>query len=80
MPQPRVKLLDIDDYEITGHNEEHMVIKTPAAAKYHTGDVLYGVPFHVCPTIDRHDVVHVIRNKTFTETWNIEARRRKLVF
>jgi D-serine deaminase-like pyridoxal phosphate-dependent protein len=80
MPQPRVKLFAIADYQITGHNEEHMVIKTPVAKNYRTGDVLYGVPFHVCPTIDRHDVAHIIRNNTFTETWDIEARRRKLQF
>jgi D-serine deaminase-like pyridoxal phosphate-dependent protein len=80
MSQPRVKLMGIDDYEITGHNEEHMVIKTPVADNYRTGDVLYGIPFHICPTIDRHDVAHVIRNNSFTETWNIEARKRRLRF
>lgn len=80
MPQPRVKLQGIANYEIIGHNEEHMVIKSPVAESYRTGDVIYGIPFHICPTIDRHDVAHIIRNKTFTETWNIEARRRKLRF
>jgi D-serine deaminase-like pyridoxal phosphate-dependent protein len=80
MPQPRVKLLGIDDYEITGHNEEHMVIRTPVADNYRTGDVLYGIPYHICPTIDRHDAACVIRKNVFTETWNIEARKRKLQF
>ena len=80
MPQPRVKLLDLTDYQITGHSEEHMVIRTPEADKYKTGDVLYGIPWHICPTIDRHDKATVIRNNRAEGEWNIEARRRKIKF
>ena len=31
MPQPRIKILDIEKYTIVSHNEEHMVIRTPEA-------------------------------------------------
>jgi D-serine deaminase-like pyridoxal phosphate-dependent protein len=78
MPQPRVKLMDISDYEIVGHNEEHMVIKTNEAVRFKTGDALYGIPWHICPTIDRHDTATVIRNNRAEEEWKIVARRRKI--
>ncbi len=80
MPQPRVMLMGLSNYTVVGHNEEHMVIKTPEAGKYKTGDHLYGIPWHICPTIDRHDTATVISDNRAIGEWNIEARRRKLNF
>jgi D-serine deaminase-like pyridoxal phosphate-dependent protein len=78
MPQPRVKILGMANYEIVGHNEEHMVIRTSKADNYKTGDPLYGIPWHICPTVDRHDTVTVVKNRQATEQWNVVARRRKI--
>lgn len=78
MPHPRVKILDLPDYEFTGHNEEHLVIKTSLANKYNTGDVLYCIPWHICPTVDRHDSATVVRNNVAEAEWVIEARKRKI--
>jgi len=80
MPQPRVHFPQLQEYEITGHNEEHMVIRTPQAAALQTGDILYAIPWHICPTVDRHDTAFVIRNKLMTEQWKVTARRRKITF
>ena len=33
------------------HSEEHLVLETPRAAEFKIGDVLYGVPWHICPTV-----------------------------
>jgi len=76
MPQPRVKILNIKDYTITNHSEEHMVIRTSEARKFKTGDPLFGIPWHICPTVDRHDYVTVVSNHKATGRWNVEARRR----
>lgn len=78
MPHPRVKFMALDDYQFTGHNEEHLVISTPDAEKFKTGDVLYGIPWHICPTIDRHDRATVVRNNRAEGEWEIAARRRKI--
>jgi D-serine deaminase-like pyridoxal phosphate-dependent protein len=80
MPHPRVKFPDLGDYEFVGHNEEHMVIKTSQADSFITGDELYAIPWHICPTIDRHDKAVIVRNGLVEEEWNIEARRRKINF
>jgi D-serine deaminase-like pyridoxal phosphate-dependent protein len=78
MPQPRVKILGLKSYTIVNHNEEHMVIRTNEADKYKTGDTLYGIPWHICPTVDRYDSVSVVNEHKFTNQWNVEARKRKI--
>ena len=78
MPQPRIKLLGIDKYTIVNHNEEHMVIRTPLADKYKPGDALYALPWHICPTVDRHDTVYVINDHKVTGQWNVVARTRMI--
>jgi D-serine deaminase-like pyridoxal phosphate-dependent protein len=78
MPQPRIKLLGIDKYTIVNQNEEHMVIRTPLADKYKPGDALYALPWHICPTVDRHDTVYVINDHKVTGQWNVVARTRMI--
>lgn len=78
MPHPRVIFPELSEYEFTGHNEEHLVLRTPEAGKYNTGDVLYGIPWHICPTIDRHDKATVVRNNLAEGEWEIVARKRKI--
>ena len=80
MPQPRIKILDFEKYTIIGHNEEHMVIRTAEAGKYKTGDSLYCIPWHICPTVDRHDSVYVVNDHIIKGQWNIEARKRTITF
>jgi D-serine deaminase-like pyridoxal phosphate-dependent protein len=76
MPQPRIKIFGIEKYTIINHSEEHMVISTPEARNYKVGDHLYGIPWHICPTVDRYDSVYVVRDNIVTEQWKVEARRR----
>lgn len=78
MAQPRVKLLGLKSYTVAGHNEEHMVIRTNEADKFNTGDHLYGIPWHICPTVDRHEFVTIVTNKKATGQWMVEARKRKI--
>jgi D-serine deaminase-like pyridoxal phosphate-dependent protein len=78
MAQPRVKFLGIEKYTIIGHNEEHMIIRTPEAAKHKTGDSVYCIPWHICPTVDRHDSVYVVRDNHVSGQWIVEARKRKI--
>jgi D-serine deaminase-like pyridoxal phosphate-dependent protein len=76
MPHPRIKFLNIDEYTVVNHSEEHLVIKTAGTGKMNTGDVLYGIPWHICPTVDRHDFVTVIENHKVKGSWSVEARKR----
>lgn len=76
MPQPRIKIIGLDNYRITGHNEEHMVIETEDAEKFSVGDNIYAIPFHICPTVDRYDVVNVAESNKVTCQWSVRARKR----
>ncbi len=78
MPQPRIKLLDIEKFAIVSHNEEHMVIRTAVADKYKIGHPFYAIPWHICPTVDRFDTVNVVYDHRVKGQWNVEARKRKI--
>ena len=80
MSQPRVKILGLENYTIISHSEEHMVIMTKEAGKLKIGDPLYGIPWHVCPTVDRFDNVSVVNEHKVTGQWNVVARRRKITY
>ncbi|MEC7262765.1 MAG: alanine racemase [Bacteroidota bacterium] len=76
----RIKFLKINNYELLSQSEEHGVIRVSDWDKWKVGDVLYGVPYHICPTINLHDEVSVIEDGVKVETWAITARKRKLQF
>jgi D-serine deaminase-like pyridoxal phosphate-dependent protein len=76
MPHPRIKFFGIEEYNVLNHSEEHLVIKTANTERMLIGDILYGIPIHICPTVDRHDFAVVIGNHNVTGKWSIEARKR----
>jgi D-serine deaminase-like pyridoxal phosphate-dependent protein len=78
MPQPRVALLNIADYRIVGHNEEHLIIEPPDAGQYRPGDVVYSIPIHICPTVARYETASVVTRGRCTGEWTIAARNRRL--
>jgi D-serine deaminase-like pyridoxal phosphate-dependent protein len=78
MPHPRVRLLDIQVKQFISHNEEHLVIESPEAEKWQPGDVLYGIPWHVCPTVPRYKFAWIIRNGAIEGEWQIDARDRMI--
>ncbi len=78
MPQPRISFFGLRNYVMVTHSEEHMVIRTKDAESLKTGDPLYGIPFHICPTVDRYDFVNVVEGSQVTGQWAVEARKRKI--
>ena len=76
----RVKFLNLADYELLSQSEEHGVIQVKDWDTFKVGDVLYGIPYHICPTINLHDEVSVIENGQKVDSWEITARKRKLRF
>lgn len=60
------------------HNEEHLVLETPEADQFVPGDVLLGIPTHICPTSALHQEAYVIDGGVLIEPWHVTARNRKL--
>jgi D-serine deaminase-like pyridoxal phosphate-dependent protein len=77
-PDPRVQLLDLPDAKAVMHNEEHLVVESADAARFNVGDVLYGVPFHVCPTVALYSEAVTVEGHLATGAWPVVARERKL--
>lgn len=78
MPQPRVRLLGLEDAQLVGHSEEHLVIETARAADYPPGSVLYALPWHVCPTVNLHSEVVLVQDRRATARWPVAARSRRI--
>ncbi|HEY4311041.1 MAG TPA: D-TA family PLP-dependent enzyme [Pirellulales bacterium] len=77
-PDQRVHLLDLPDAKSVVHSEEHLAIETSHAGEFAVGDVLYGVPWHICPTVALHAAAVTIVNRRATGVWPVVARDRKL--
>jgi D-threonine aldolase len=74
----RVYFLNAPELQPLGHSEEHLILKAQKGNSYKVGDVLYGVPFHICPTVALHENLTVVENHEVTGTWNVVARKRKI--
>ena len=74
----RIQFLNLTNYQALGHSEEHLMIKVENWKELKVGDVLYGVPYHVCPSVALHDEAHVIRDNEWVENWEVVARRRRI--
>ncbi len=79
----RVRFLNLPDAELAkpvAHSEEHLVLELPeaAAADLRVGQEIYGLPWHICPTVNLHGEAVVVENREVVETWPIDARNRKI--
>ncbi len=74
----RVYFLNAEGLTPVGHSEEHLVIKTNGSHSYKVGDVFYGVPHHICPTVNLYDSPAIIENHKYVGNWNTVSRKRKI--
>ena len=77
-PHPRVIFLNLPDARGVSHSEEHLVVETERAGEIELGACLYGVPWHVCPTVALHSEAVIVENGRATQHWKIAGRERKL--
>ncbi|TAE33464.1 MAG: D-TA family PLP-dependent enzyme [Cytophagales bacterium] len=73
-PFPRVVFPDHLDATPIGQSEEHLVVRVSDARAHTPGDVWYGIPIHICPTVNLYDSVQVVENKQITGEWVVTAR------
>lgn len=74
----RVHYLNAPGLEAIGHSEEHLIMKVNQHTDLKVGDVLYGVPYHVCPTVALHAFAWTVQNGFAGTPWQIEARTRRI--
>jgi D-serine deaminase-like pyridoxal phosphate-dependent protein len=78
-PLPRVHFLNAPDAVPVMHSEEHMVLEVPTDNTYYIGDVLYGVPVHICPAVALYDEATVVSEHKAGMTWKVSARGRHIL-
>ena len=77
-PLPRVYFLNASDAVPVSQSEEHLVLKVKDSSLYKIGDILYGVPVHICPTVSLYEKAMVIENNKATGSWKVVARDRTI--
>ena len=74
----RVFFLNTEGLKPVGQSEEHLVLETNENHSYKVGDIFYGLPYHVCPTVALYERVFTIENGDVTGEWKNIARDRKI--
>jgi D-serine deaminase-like pyridoxal phosphate-dependent protein len=74
----RVFFLNGPELRAVGQSEEHLVVEAGPGHGYRIGDVFYGVPYHICPTVALYERAFTIENGRVSGEWPTEARDRKI--
>ena len=74
----RIRFLNLENYELLSQSEEHGVLAVKDWDSVEVGDVLYGVPYHVCPTVNLYDEAYIVENNEVKEIWQVLGRKRKI--
>jgi D-serine deaminase-like pyridoxal phosphate-dependent protein len=77
MPPPRAQFLNLEDAKAVMHSEEHLVVET-ARTGLKLGDCLYGIPWHICPTVALYSEAVVIEKGRIAGRWKVAARDREV--
>jgi D-serine deaminase-like pyridoxal phosphate-dependent protein len=75
----RIYFLNAPELVFISQSEEHLVADAGKDHHYKVGDVLYGLPYHICPTIALYDISVVIENYKVIGEWKNIARDRKII-
>ena len=75
----RVYFINAPGLTFIGQSEEHLVLQATKGHQYKVGDVLYGLPFHICPTCALYERALIAEDGKVTGEWKIIARDRKIV-
>lgn len=74
----RVGLLNGPALTATGQSEEHLVVEAGKDHGFRIGDIFYGLPYHICPTVALYDRASVVTDGRVTGEWKNVARDRKI--
>lgn len=76
----RVQFLNAQSLVPVGHSEEHLVLEAPENHSLSPGDVIYGLPFHICPTVALYERTLTCEGGVITGEWKTIARDKKITF
>jgi D-threonine aldolase len=74
----RIHLLNTENVKPVGQSEEHLVVEASETHSFQPGDIWYGIPYHICPTVALYERLHTIENGRLSGEWKNAARDRKI--
>jgi len=74
----RVYFINAPELIMISQSEEHLVADAGAGHAYKIGDVFYGLPYHVCPTVAVYESAVTVEHNHITGEWQNIARDRKI--
>ncbi|HVM88444.1 MAG TPA: D-TA family PLP-dependent enzyme [Puia sp.] len=74
----RIYFLNAPELKAIGQSEEHLVVEAGAGHHYQVGDVLYGLPMHICPTVALFEKAITVNDHFANGEWKTVARDRKI--
>jgi D-serine deaminase-like pyridoxal phosphate-dependent protein len=74
----RVYFPEASQLKAISQSEEHLVADAGKNHSYKVGDVLFGIPFHICPTVALYEKAYTVENGKLSGEWKIIARDRKI--
>ena len=74
----RVFFPDAPGLKPVSQSEEHLVLEAGAGHGFKPGDVLYGIPQHICPTVALYERAYTMEDGKVGGAWKVLARDRKI--
>jgi D-serine deaminase-like pyridoxal phosphate-dependent protein len=74
----RVAFLNAPELKAIGQSEEHLVVEAAGNHDWHPGDIFYGIPYHICPTVALYDHAQTVVGGRVTGEWANVARDRRI--
>lgn len=74
----RIYFPDYPDWKPVGQSEEHLVMEVGSHHGMKPGDIVIGIPYHICPTVALHETLHVVEDGNIAGEWKVLARKRKI--
>ncbi len=74
--QHRVHFLNVPRCEAVSQSEEHLIIHVDDSGEFAIGEVLYGLPYHICPTCALYERATTIVDHKAEGEWKMIARDR----
>lgn len=74
----RVFFLNAPQALVISQSEEHLVLEPGSGHGFKIGDILYGLPVHICPTVALYQQASAVDPGRPAEEWKIISRDRKI--
>lgn len=74
----RVFFLNAPEFKAFSQSEEHLVVEVKEDHDYKIGDVFYGLPVHICPTVALYERAVIVVDNEVRGEWKNIARDRSI--